>query len=301
MDRPDVVWLGEAACHDVALAGGKAAQLSRLAARHQVPPGFCLTTAAFTPGQSREAGDGAVSLPGALRGRLVDAYAALGERVATSDLAVAVRSSAADEDGQEASFAGQHETFLNVTGGSAVVDAVLGCLESAGSPQAAAYRRQQGLDADQVRVAVLIQQLIPADASAVAFSVNPVTGATDEVIINANWGLGESIVSGEVNPDMYIVEKSDPAAVTVKISEKSVMTVPMPGGTREVNVPQLMRRQPALTDAQASELARLCLTLETEMGWPVDIECAYRDEQLYLLQCRPITTVPSDGAVSGPY
>ena len=235
-----------------------------------------------------------------MRERLIGAYASLGEKVAMPDLAVAVRSSAADEDGQDASFAGQHETYLNITGGPAVMDAIARCLESAGSDQAVAYRKQQGLDTGQVRVAVLIQQLVPADSSAVAFSVNPVTGATDEVIINANWGLGESMVSGEVNPDTHIVKKADPETVTTQISEKSVMTVPMLGGTREVNVPQMMRRQPALTEAQASELARLCVTLEVEMGWPVDIECAFRDDQLYLLQCRPITTVAGNGADAGP-
>ena len=297
MDRSEVVWLGEIACHDVALVGGKAAQLSRLAARHSVPPGFCLTTTASALG----AGDDvSVGIAGELRQSLLEAYATLGERVATPDVAVAVRSSAADEDGQEASCAGQHETFLNITGGPAVLEAIAGCLESAGSDQAAAYRKQQGLDSDDVRVAVLIQQLVPADASAVAFSLNPVTGSTDEVVINANWGLGESVVSGEVNPDMFVVGKSNPEAVTVKISEKSVMTVPMPGGTREVNVPQMMRRKPALTDAQASELAALCVALEAEMGWPVDIEVAFRDERLYLLQCRPITTVAGNGAGTGP-
>jgi len=133
--------------------------------------------------------------------------------------------------------------------------------------------------------------LIPADVSAVVFSANPVTGSQDEVVINASWGLGESIVSGTVTPDTYVMRKADLTVVNRQIAEKRHMTVPTPGGTREVEVPRFLRTQPTLDDHQATEIAWLAVALETKLGWAVDIECAYHAGRLYLLQCRPITTL----------
>jgi len=120
---------------------------------------------------------------------------------------VAVRSSALDEDGAGASFAGQHETYLNVVGAAAVAEAVARCWASVRSSRALEYRRRQGFPLDGARIAVLVQQLIPADVSSVVFSANPVTGSRDEVMINASWGLGESIVGGTVTPDTYVVRR----------------------------------------------------------------------------------------------
>jgi pyruvate,water dikinase len=138
---------------------------------------------------------------------------------------------------------------------------------------------------------VLVQQLVPADASAVVFSANPVTGGRDEVLINASWGLGESIASGTVTPDTYVIRKSDLAIVSRDIAEKRRMTVLACEGTHEVPVPRRFQKSPTIDDSQVAELARLSMALETAMGWPVDIECAYRGRDLYLLQCRPITTL----------
>jgi phosphoenolpyruvate synthase/pyruvate phosphate dikinase len=142
-----------------------------------------------------------------------------------------------------------------------------------------------------VRLAVLVQLLVPADASAVVFSANPVTGSRDEVLINASWGLGESIVSGTVTPDTYVIRKSDLAVVSRDIGDKHRMTVLAPRGTQEVAIPRRQQRSPSIDDDQVVELARLGIALEATMGWPVDIECAYRGRELYLLQCRPITTL----------
>jgi len=125
----------------------------------------------------------------------------------------------------------------------------------------------------------------------VVFSANPVTGNRDEVMINASWGLGESIVGGTVTPDTFVVRKSDLAVINRTIADKGCMTVSVPGGTREVDVPRFLRQQAALADEQAVEMAQLALSLETTMGYPVDIECAYASGELYLLQCRPITTL----------
>ena len=138
---------------------------------------------------------------------------------------------------------------------------------------------------------MLVQQLVPADASAVVFSANPVTGCDEEVMINASWGLGESLVSGTVTPDTYIVRKADLAIGCRAIADKRRMTVLAQQGTHEVPVPLKRQRVPSIDDGQVAELARLSMALETAMGWPVDIECAYRGRDLYLLQCRPITAL----------
>src|ERR671935_288401 len=213
------------------------------------------------------------------------------KRLGVEAPAVAVRSSAVDEDGRDASFAGQHETFLNVAGVDALVDAIRRCWASFYTPHAIDYRRRQGLPIEGVRVAVLVQQLVLADAAAVVFSADPVTGSRGEVVVNASWGLGESIVGGMVTPDTYRVRKQDLTVSSRRTAEKRRMTVAVPGGTTEVDVPTFLRRRPALTDEQALEMARLALALEAMAGRPVDMECAYRSGRLYLLQCRPITTL----------
>jgi len=204
---------------------------------------------------------------------------------------VAVRSSAVDEDGATASFAGQHETYLNIVGADAILRAVTRCWDSAYSERALDYRRQQGLSVERVRLAVLVQQLVASDVSAVVFSANPVTGNRDEVMINASWGLGESIVGGTVTPDTFVVRKSDLSVINRVIADKQHMTVSAPGGTREVDVPRFLRNAASLTDEQVVEMAKLTLTLEVTMEHPVDVEGAYASGELYLLQCRPITTL----------
>ncbi|MSP12898.1 MAG: hypothetical protein EXR62_08065 [Chloroflexi bacterium] len=300
----EVLWLGHPDCHNLSLVGGKAANLSRMAAQFLVPPGFCLTTVAYdraiatvSPSAALAPSDAAHSVgPGInispeLQAGLVLAYQALAERCGVPEPGVAVRSSAVDEDGNMASFAGQHETFLNIAGIKALADAVVRCWASAHADRALEYRRQQGLALDNVRLAVLVQQLVIADVAAVVFSANPVTGNRDEVVINASWGLGESIVGGTVTPDTVMVRKSDLAVLMYQIADKRRMTVAVADGTKEVDIPRILRKQPALEEGQAAEMARLAVDLEQVMGWPVDIECAFQGGRLYLLQCRPITTL----------
>jgi pyruvate,water dikinase len=153
------------------------------------------------------------------------------------------------------------------------------------------YRRKQGLSIEHVQIAVLVQQLVASDVSAVVFSANPITGNRDEIVINASWGLGESVVGGTVTPDTFIVGKSDLAVLHRVISDKQRMTVSAPGGTHEVGVPRFLRNTTSLNDEQVIEMAKLALTLEVTMEHPVDVECAYAAGKLYLLQCRPITTL----------
>jgi len=265
------------------MVGGKAANLSRLAADYRVPPGFCLTAAAFQEAGLENQG-------GPLFDEIAAAYQALAELSGGAEPSVAVRSSAIDEDGQAISFAGQYESILNVVGTEAIVEAIGRCWASANADRVRAYRRERGL-ASTVPVAVLIQQLIPADASAIVFSSNPITRDNGQIMINASWGLGESIVGGSVTPDTYVVDKANLSLLSTQIADKGQMTVRAEGGTQEVAVPRFLRRRPALEESQILETARLALDLEREMGWPADVECAYQDGLLFLLQCRPVTTL----------
>lgn len=274
-------WLGDDDCHHEARVGGKAASLSRLASFHKVPPGFAI---AALPATGDVLGD---ALPPAIK----QAYLTLGERCSAAQPAVAVRSSAVDEDGADASFAGQHDTYLNIRGADGVLDAVQRCVRSAAGAEALAYRRQRGLNVDEVQMAVLVQQLVPADVAAVVFSANPISGSRDEVMINSNWGLGESIVGGTATPDTFVVSKRGFDVSWRDIARKDRMTVMTETGTAEVEVPGGRQSTASLNDRQIIEVAQLAVRLEEAVGYPVDVECAIAGNTLYLLQCRPITTL----------
>ncbi len=277
----DILWLGEETCHDVTLTGGKAASLSLLSSRFRVQPGFCVTTSAFRKWR----GDGVTTCPEDLNKLLGTAWDRL-ESDCEGACRVAVRSSAVDEDGQQASFAGQYETFLNIESIEALADAVVRCWASAETERAIHYRETRAEGDGKGGLAVLVQRLVQADVSVVAFSANPVTGSRDEVVVNSAWGLGESVVGGTVTPDTFIVRKKD-----MDVADKARMTVSISGGTEEVNVPGFMRKSPSLDLDWVTEIAQLALDLEKQFDYPVDIECAVADGELHLLQCRPITTV----------
>jgi len=280
--------LGEPASHEPARVGGKAATLGRLAARFRIPAGFCLDTTVFDRFAAAQDGDAAAR--DGLRRIVAEALEALEARVGCADPALAVRSSAIGEDGGGSSFAGQHETILGVRGPDAVTDAVLACWRSATSERAVAYRRERAISGP-ARVPVLVQVLVDAEAAAIAFTADPVTGDRSVVVVNAGWGLGESLASGSVTPDSHVVRKADLAIVSSRIAEKAVMTVRTAGGVAEVPVAPARRGAPALDAEQVAAVARLALALEAEAGGPVDIECAYAAGLLYLLQSRPITAI----------
>jgi phosphoenolpyruvate synthase/pyruvate phosphate dikinase len=284
----ELLWLDETGCDDAKVVGGKAANLGRLMTVHRVPPGFCLTAAAH----ARWAGDTSPEgpFPDDLRSLVEEAYSTLGRRADAEALVVAVRSSAVDEDGAEASFAGIYITCLNVRGADDVLRAIARCWASAADPRVKTYRESRGLS--PAGVGVLVQELVVADAAAVAFSKNPTTGAADEIVINANWGLGESIVGGLATPDTWVLNKADLSTRSFHLGPKEHMTILAGSGTREVSVMRTMRARPSLGDAQVRALADLTVRLEEKMGWPVDVECAFQRDELYLLQCRPVTAAP---------
>ncbi len=286
-------FLGDARSLDADSVGSKAATLSRLAARFDVPPGFCLEAATFD--RLRGALDGDERARSELRTVVASAQEQLEARLHHRPIAVAVRSSAIGEDGYDASFAGQHETILGVRGVDAIVDAVLACWRSVSSARAEAYRRQRGIGGPP-RVAVLVQQLVDADVAAIAFSADPVSGDRDVVVVNASWGLGESLASGGVTPDTFTVRKHDLAVVATDVADKRVMTVRRDRGTAQIPVGDEWRTRPALEEQAVREVARLAIDLEKETGAPVDVECAFARGRLFLLQSRPITALhPDDG------
>lgn len=277
----NLLWLGDPKSFDVALVGGKAANLSRLAHVYpHVPDGFSLPVTVMHEAHPHD-----------LRDEITRAISDLMACHCLPEFVAAVRSSAVDEDGATASFAGQHETYLNIIGADEILQSITRCWESARSDRALEYRRKQGLSVERAQIAVLVQQLIASDVSAVVFSANPVTGYRDEVLINSSWGLGESIVGGTVTPDTFAVRKSDMRITQRMIADKQLMTVSASQGTHEVEVPRFLRNEASLNDEQVIEMAKLAATLESTMGHPVDIECAYANGNLYLLQCRPITTL----------
>ena len=277
----NLLWLGDPKSFDISVVGGKAANLSRLARMyHRVPDGFSLPVTVMDEAHPLD-----------LRDEITAAISDLMACHSLPDFIAAVRSSAVDEDGATASFAGQYETYLNIVGADAIIQAVTRCWESAHSERALEYRRQQGLSVERPRLAVLVQQLVASDVSAVIFSANPITGSREEIVINASWGLGESIVGGTVTPDMFVVRKSDLAVIQCVIADKQRMTISAPRGTHEVEVPRFLRNEVSLNDEQILEMAKLALTLEATMARPVDVECTYAAGTLYLLQCRPVTTL----------
>lgn len=297
---------------DQARAGGKAANLGPLLhAGLPVPQGFVVLTAAYqrfldanglhaeierhlAPGPVDAAG--AERAAAALRAAFATGYvppavadAIVREYRRLGGDAVAVRSSATAEDLNEASFAGQHESFLGVRGEAAVVAAVRTCWSSLFTPRAVQYRARHGIDSRAVQIAVLVQTMVPATVSGVLFTVDPVTGDRGRCVIEATWGLGEALVSGRVTPDTYTVDKASGQIARAVIGDKQVQVVGTSEGTTEQPVPDELRRRAALSPAQVASLLELGRKVEEHFGAPQDIEWALAEEGIRLLQARPVT------------
>lgn len=307
--------------------GGKGASLARLAAAGlPVPPGFHVTTVAYRrfveehglqeailaavsgvsieqPAALAEASRQIAGLfaksamPAAIASEIRLAYAQLG----AGNAPVAVRSSATAEDLPEMSFAGQQETYLNMQGEAAVLDAVKRCWASLWTARAIGYRIQHGIAPEDVSLAAVVQELVPADAAGILFTANPLTGARDQVLINAAWGLGEAVVGGLVTPDTLVVDRTSGKIIEQQINEKDVMTVRTPIGTHEEPVPADKRTQAVLNPAQAAELARIGVRIEEIYGRPLDIEWALHDGRVFILQARPITALRAPGMATSEW
>ncbi len=211
-----------------------------------------------------------------------------------SELAVAVRSSANAEDLPELSFAGQQETFLNVMGEDSLLRAIQNCWASLWTPQALSYRLQNGIDNSTVAMSVVVQAMIPSEISGILFTANPTTGDRNEFVINSSYGLGEAVVGGLVTPDTYIVNRSDGSVKQEVIGPKAQSVVPLQdGGTETVEVGTDESDVSSLGSLELRELHEVATKIETQYeGVPQDIEWAYADRQLHILQSRPITNLP---------
>jgi len=314
-DVPYVLWLSQISLSDLPTVGGKAARLGETMRQGMpVPDGFCLTQAAhqafvrangldqFWAGASRldprrepmafrglEEALEQARVPDELAPAISQAYERLG---GGEEVPVAVRSSASAEDWPGASFAGQQGTWLNVAGLQALHRAILACWASLWSPSAIAYRRDVGLWGTDVGMAVLVQRQVLCEAAGVAFSRDPL-GEPDVVLVEASWGMGEGVVSGQGQVDRFWLDRTtlNPRRgphVERKV-HRWVPKAPGQGGLKEEPVPADLQQVPALTPSQVGEVASLALALERLLGTPQDVEFGFQGGQLFLLQSRPVT------------
>ena len=230
----------------------------------------------------------ASTIPVEIRHEIEQAYLAL----PGSSPAVAVRSSATAEDLPEASFAGQQETYLNLLGVDAVLYAAQKCWAGLWTARAISYRSRQGISPETVSIAVVVQLLVEADAAGILFTVNPINGNRDQMLINASWGLGEAVVSGSVSPDSLTIDKSSGRVIQYQVNQKLIRTVQTDSGTIEEKVPKDLQQMAVLTEQQAAELSAYGNQIETLYGMPLDIEWALADGTFAILQARPITALP---------
>jgi pyruvate,water dikinase len=277
---PDLIPLDAIRPDDLAAVGGKGLNLGRLAAAGlPVPPGFCVSTDA-----SRHANGQPLTPDSGLGTAIAAAYRQLGGGP------VAVRSSATAEDSADASFAGQQETVLGVTGEPAVLDAVRRCWDSLQGERARAYRQKQGVDERGLAMAVVVQRLVPAEVAGVLFTRDPLDADGRRMLVEASWGLGESVVSGRVEPDRFHLDRASGEVLDRRAgSKRTELTA---DGPRDV--PPERQSALCLTDTQLAELADLGRRVEALYGDARDIEWAYAEDQFWLLQARPITTAAAD-------
>ena len=304
----------------LALAGGKGQNLAELArAGFPVPPGFIVATEAYrafieanhlkvpilfiakrtTPDDpaALEAASADITtlfalgqMPAEIADAVTSAYHALSVGAGGPPLPVAVRSSATAEDLPGLSFAGQQETYLNIVGTGAVLEAVRKCWASLWTARALSYRARNHIPPDDVALAVVIQQMIASESSGVLFTANPLTGHRGEMVIDASFGLGEAIVSGQVEPDHYVIDSRMWRITKCKLGAKALAIVPRAeGGTDQVA--RDAASEQALPDARIIELAQLAGRVAEHFGSPQDIEWAWAQGRLYLLQSRPITSL----------
>ena len=300
----------------VAVVGGKGAQLGELSRREgiRVPAGFCVTTDAFRRimAEAPSIGDRLdrlsrlnpddreairalsaeirrtlerIAIPDDLAAAITRSLARLGERAA-----YAVRSSATAEDLPTASFAGQHDTYLNVVGPTAILEHISRCWASLFTERAVTYRLRNGFDHRKVHMAVVVQQMVFPHAAGILFTADPVTSNRMVVSVEASFGLGEAMVSGLVNADVYKVRDGEIVAKVVATKQLAIHASPA-GGTLELAIEPERQEQPALTDAQVVQLAQLGRRIEAHFGHPQDIEWCLVDYEFQIVQSRQITTL----------
>ncbi|MFZ8855025.1 MAG: phosphoenolpyruvate synthase, partial [Thermofilaceae archaeon] len=335
-----VLWFEELTKDDVPIVGGKNANLGEMIrAGIPVPPGFAVTAYAFKrfieetgikdeiyriihehvkPGASdpkdyEEASKRIRELiektpmPSDIEEEIRRAYRELCKRVGRSEEFVAVRSSATAEDLPDASFAGQQETYLNVRGEDEVVEKVKKCWSSLFTPRAIFYRESKGFAHEKVLISVAVQKMVNSRSAGVMFTIHPVTGEEDKIVIEGAWGLGEAVVAGKVTPDEWVVDKKTLSITERRISEKTFEIVrdPRTGRNVEREVEPERRAAPCLSDEEVRRLAELAVAIEKHYGRAMDIEWAIdRDlpfpQSVFIVQARPETVWSSRKAEAKP-
>jgi pyruvate,water dikinase len=323
-----VLWLDELSRDDIGLVGGKNANLGELRSLGiPVPPGFAITSHAYRrfisetgiaerifsileetikdradPAQFDEASKRirsimeAAKIPGDIEREIRAAYRRLSREAGGDDALVAVRSSATAEDLPGASFAGQQETYLNVRGEDELIEKIKKCWSSLFTPRAIFYRANKGFPHEKVLISVGVQRMVDARSSGVMFTLDPVTGDRDKIVIESTWGLGESLVSGAANPDRFVVDKNKMEVTLREIADKRVEYIrdPQTGRTIHSQVPEDRRRRPSLSDQEVKRLAELGREIEDHYGAPQDIEFAIErgaefPKNIFIVQARPET------------
>lgn len=317
----NIIWFKDDSCTDLSYVGGKGANLGRLT--HQgfvVPPGYVVSTDAYKAHidgnptlksgiadilnaiDYSDAGalEGATEsirklimaseMPAPVASAISSAYQTLGDHIF-----VAVRSSGTAEDLEGTSFAGLHDTYLDICGTDNVVDAVKRCWASLWTSRAVSYRHTQGFDHFQISIAIVVQTMVESEISGVMFTGNPINTATDQIMINASWGLGEAVVSGMVTPDEYIVRHEGLKLLNKTLGTKELKIIrdkESGNGTLTLDVSEDERNAFTLSEAQLAELAQIGLNIQKAYeDFPQDIEWGYAGGQFYVLQARPITAV----------
>ncbi|MCI4333704.1 MAG: phosphoenolpyruvate synthase, partial [Thermoplasmata archaeon] len=325
---PLLVNLADVSDADLPLVGGKASKLGEVVRQGlPVPPGIVVTTDAYrefveqtTVGATLEAALTALDLskgeavdaasrkireafettpyPPALKEAIVGAF----EKFSADEGVrfVAVRSSATAEDLEGASFAGLQETYLNVRGTEAVLDQIRRCWGSLFTPRVLVYRARKGFDHRSVQLAVLVQKMVDSVVSGILFTRDPNTGE-NHMIIEAGFGLGEAIVGGEVTPDHYVVDGVSHRIVVKQLSDQAFQIVRNDeGGNKRVDLAEADRKRQKLSDEKIHRLASLARVIESHYRRPMDVEWCADDRSLYIVQARPVTTIPAGDAGKPP-
>jgi len=310
---------------DLPRVGGKGANLGELArAGFPVPPGFCITTAAFDAfllgcktlpalfdrldaldgkdataareiAEATRAALGEAPMPPAVSEAILSAW----KQASGSAGTWAVRSSATAEDLPDASFAGQQDTYLNVRGPEALLDAVRRCWASLFTDRAVLYRARSHFGHREVKLSVVVQRMVLPEVSGILFTADPVSGNRGTMSIEAGFGLGEALVGGLINADLYRVDKATGEVLEARVGDKALAIRPRPeGGTFEETLPETQRTARSLEDAAVKELLAVGTRIEQHFGQPQDIEWCIEVGRLFVVQARPITSLSGGSTFS---
>jgi pyruvate,water dikinase len=319
-----IYWFEELSKDSLSVAGGKGANLGEMSNhRFPIPPGFVVSADSYfefikTYGidkiiidelskldvedtnalnnASKKIADSILSypVPDEMQNQIKEAYRKLKEITGAQIEFVAVRSSATAEDRSEASFAGQQASFLNVYGEDQLVEAVKKCWASLFTPRAIYYRVRQGFDHSKVKIAVVIQHMVQSEKSGVFFTVDPVSQDINKMVIEAGFGLGETVVSGSITPDTYIVDKRSLEIISKHISKQEWMLIKSGNANVKMGIKKEYQEVQKLPDVKIIELAKIGREIEKHYNWPQDIEWAMEGGKVYIVQSRPITTLKKE-------